>query len=329
MLRRNNTNQNAANNNQAPANGQQQGGDRRSYNTLIQPAHVEYDRYTSALRLGFGHGQYRGFGMIELTPVFEEKRGAEAKKGESLFNYNDKMMVRITAQDAIVLRKQLAAIRNGVVEETILNTSANKSITLLARPFDVCDLPEQYQGTRIGIISSELKDGASEPLEYIWVCEHVDYEIYENCNTTSSEIFMEIFDSYLGNVISHCTSGQFVTAGAAVQAYGNSAPAGAAAAGQRSSGFRRRSTSEAAQGGDNGDNMGGEADQGAAQQADAGRSPSGDSTARSNGMAAARAARQQQAQSTQSDTQAPVATASVSDFLEGFDENDQEEPAKF
>ena len=42
MLRRNNANQNAANNNQAPANGQQQGGDRRSYNTLIQPAHVEY-----------------------------------------------------------------------------------------------------------------------------------------------------------------------------------------------------------------------------------------------------------------------------------------------
>jgi hypothetical protein len=45
-------------------------------------------------------------------------------------------------------------------------------------------------------------------------------------------------------------------------------------------------------------------------------------------MAAARAARQQ-AQATQSDTQAPVASASVSDFLEGFDENDQEEPAKF
>ena len=324
MLRRNNQQQTQA---QAPAaQGAAQQNTSR-YNTLIQPAHVEYDRQTSALRLGFGHGQFRGFGMIDLSPVFEEKRGMEAKKGESVFNYNDKMMVRITAQDAIVLRKQLAAIRSRTVEETVLNTSANKSITLISDPFSVCDLPEQYKGTCIGIITSEMKDGATDPLEYIWVCEHVEYEVYDNCHITSSEIFMDIFDAYLLNVIAHCTSGQFVSAGAATQAYGG-APAAASNGGTTTrTGFRRRAGTETQTDAAAGDNMGGETEQDASQPANEQQAQSSGTTARSNAMAQARAARAQS--STPAAESAPVATASVADFLEGFDGSDVEDAPKF
>ena len=316
MMRRN-TNNNA----QQPAAQQPAAATaNRTYPTVIQPAHVEYDRYTSSLRLSFGHGQYRGFGVIDLAPVFEEKRGAEAKKGESLFNYNDKMMVRISAQDAIVLRLQLQAIRSGEVAETVLNTSANKSISLVCSPYEICDLPEQYKGTKIGIISSEMKDGATDPLEYLWTCEHVEYEVYEGKTVTSSDLFMEIFDNYLQNVIKHCTSGEFVASAAAVAAYGGSSAGGnGGAAAQPRSSFRRRGGEESSaptEQQESSDNMGNASETAPA----ANRSAPAE---RSNAMAAARAARQQGA-SAATTTEPAVVTSggSVGDFLNGFDQEE-------
>ena len=316
MLRRGNNN----NAQQQPAGQQATQATNRTYPTIIQPAHVEYDRYTSALRLSFGHGQYRGFGVIDLTPVFEEKRGAEAKKGESLFNYNDKMMVRISAQDAIVLRHQLKAIAAGEIDETVLNTSANKSISLVSRPYDICDLPEQYKGTRIGIISTEMKDGAADPLEYLWTCEHIEYEVYQGLVVTSSDLFIEIFDTYLQNVIKYCTGGEFVASAAAVSAYGGSAASSTGGSSQPRSSFRRRGGEEAAQTNsepqETGDNMGSTESQPAAQRS----AP----VERSNAMAAARAARQQSVTTTTTTSEPAVVTSggSVGDFLNGFDQEE-------
>lgn len=91
-----------------------------------------YDRYFSALSYKFAGGG----AMISLAPIIGEKVGKEPKKGDTIFNYDDKVTYGISVEEALTLLEGIPYLmdeESGVTSISISNKHddvVSKAITV-------------------------------------------------------------------------------------------------------------------------------------------------------------------------------------------------------
>ena len=207
-------------------NNNNNNGDKK--HAYYQKRFTIYDNLNSALSFGYAYANFSHFGYLEFAPVKDDKRGKEAAKGESIYDYENRQMVSLVAQTAIVARAALESVLTGDADEVSipLTKDGSKFLSFCKTLAVYGDEALPYEGAISPLTVAVVSQGEEKQYEILNV--FVEREIYA-INNGAEKVFgcpeLELLIKFLDNCINHATTGTFTDAVAAVSIFGGKAAA--------------------------------------------------------------------------------------------------------
>jgi hypothetical protein len=193
--------------------------------SFYQSRFAIFDNNNSAMRVGFAYSSFNHFGYIEFAPVLDAKRGKEAAKGESIYDYENRQIASIMPQTAVIALMAFNQVLSGEADEVSipLNKDGSKFLsfcnTLAVYGEGALPTPESVSPMTIALV------GTANDVQYEILNVLVEREMYSVNNGETKVVGCPEIDlmlKFFENCVNHATTGTFTDAVAAVSLFGGS-----------------------------------------------------------------------------------------------------------